>query len=459
MFYSRSKIVSRIEKEVTMPKYQDIADTVVHLIDIGHYREGSKLPTHRALAEEYATTPVTIAKAYSLLADQGHIESFVGRGSFVKKRSSLRQAIQPQLLEDEWNFSILQPCLAHHLETLNNQISQCFSNTASPSLFGYTEQTGSLLHKNAGMRWLQHFGLHVRSAEHVLLTNGAQHALSLLIELYSQPGDVIAVEALTYPGILSIINALGRKAVGVTQDEQGMCPKHLQEVCKQSHPSLVIIVPSHQNPTTVTLSIERREAIASVIQKYQTWLIEDDIYAFLNSEKIPPITNLIPEKSFYISSLSKAISPGMRCGYLKAPQSQIEHLSTLIRTMIWLVSPITFEIATQMINSEKAFELANQQKNIAEQRQVIAHTILEKDTFSAQVSSFHIWLALPDNINTDQFVATAKERGMLISNGRYFCHDESYSQYVRLSLMSIPTHQHFEKGLMRLKQLLDQNRT
>ena len=90
---------------MSKPKYQEIADAVIHLIDIGHYKEGSKLPTHRALAAEYSTTPVTIAKAYTLLAEQGHIESFVGRGSFVKSKSSLRQAIQSQFVEDESNFS------------------------------------------------------------------------------------------------------------------------------------------------------------------------------------------------------------------------------------------------------------------------------------------------------------------------------------------------------------------
>ena len=443
---------------MSKPKYQEIADAVIHLIDIGHYKEGSKLPTHRALAAEYSTTPVTIAKAYTLLAEQGHIESFVGRGSFVKSKSSLRQAIQSQFVEDEWNFSILQPCLAQQLTALHQQINQCFTETASPALFGYIEDTGSISHKEAGMRWLQQFGLQVRSPEHVLLTNGAQHALSTLIELYSQPGDKIAVESLTYPGILSIIKALGREPVGVELDEQGMRPECLQEVCEQHKPSLVIVVPSHQNPTTTTLSLERRKAIASVIQKHSTWLIEDDIYSFLNPEVIAPITNLIPEKSFYISSLSKAISPGMRCGYLKAPQSQIDNLSAYIRTMIWLASPINFEVATQMINSGLIFQLADQQKRIAQQRQSVAKRVLKDETTLSQQGSYHIWLTLPENVDTDKFVMTAKERGMFLSNGRYFCHNEEYSQHVRLSLMSIADDQHFEEGLAQLKHLLDQSK-
>lgn len=440
-------------------KYLEIADAIIHQIDIGHYHEGHRLPTHRALAEEYGTTAVTVAKAYSYLVEQGHIESFVGRGSFVKSRSTLKQAIQSQLIENEWNFSILQPCLGSSLEQIHNAMGQCFRESLKPELFGYIENTGSSTHKQAGMRWLQKScGLQIRSAEHILLTNGAQHALSTLIELYSEPGDCIAVEALTYPGILSIINMLGRTAVGVELDEQGMSPSHLQAICAQHQPSLVVIVPSHQNPTTRTLPLERRKAIANVIQRHNTWLVEDDIYSFLNIEMTSPITNFIPEKSFYISSLSKAISPGLRTGFVKAPQSQVDKLAAHIRSMVWLASPMTFEVAAQLISSGVAFELAEVQKQIAEQRQAIARNILEGEILESQYNSFHTWLTLPEHVNTDEFVNTAKERGMFLSNGRFFCHNESYSQSVRLSLMSIPDQTHFETGLHHLKTLLDQYR-
>jgi DNA-binding transcriptional MocR family regulator len=442
-------------------KYQEIAMAIKKLIDIGHYNEGSKLPTHRALAEEYNTTAITIAKAYKLLAERGHIESHVGRGSFVKASSNLKKVIQSQFMDDEWNFSILQPCYASHLELIYNQLNQCFSHPVSPTLFGYTEDTGSLRHKESGMLWMQRFGLQVRSPEHVLLTNGAQHALSTLIECYSEPGDCVAVEALTYPGILSIIKTLGRKAVGVEMDSQGMTPESLEAVCLRDKPSLIIIVPSHQNPTTVTMPLSRRKAIAAIIQKYPLWLLEDDIYSFLNSDVIAPITNLIPEKSFYISSLSKAISPGLRCGYLKVPQAQMESLASYIRTMVWLVSPFTFEVADQMIRSGVLFELAEKQKAIAEKRQMLARSILQMDCLEKGIShsdsSYHVWLSLPESWTPDQFTMTAKERGMIVSSGHYFDVDQTPTQSIRLSLMAIADDEHFEAGLHALKALIDQN--
>lgn len=439
---------------MAQPKYQEIAKAVLHLIDIGHYQVGSKLPTHRSLAEEYNTTAITIAKAYKLLAEQGHIESFVGRGSFVKKATSLKAIIQSQFADSEWNFSILQPCYANHLTELYQQIESCSNEPSSPSLFGYTEDTGSIKHKESGMLWMQKFGLQVRSSEHILLTNGAQHALSTLIENYSKPDDRIAVEALTYPGILSLIKTLGRHAVGVDMDEQGMMPERLNAVCFEEKPSLVIVLPSHQNPTSITMPLERRKAIAEVIQQHPVWLIEDDIYNFLNDESIAPITNLIPEKSFYINSLSKAISPGLRCGYMKVPQTRIQTLSSYIRTMMWLASPLPFEVANKMIRSGLAFDLADKQKQIAKQRQTLANEILPGVTSQSE-SSYHIWLTLPKTWQPGEFVITAKERGMLVNDGQFFSADQTPTQAIRLSLMAIADDTYFEEGLRALRDLLN----
>ncbi|WCN08285.1 PLP-dependent aminotransferase family protein [Marinomonas mediterranea] len=440
-------------------KYYEIARELEKLIDVGHYPEGSKLPTHRELAEEYSTTAVTVAKAYKLLAEQGDIESFVGRGSFVKSKSHLKQAIHSQHVENEWNFSILQPCFSHHLDALYRQLGQCVREPFSPSLFGYIEDTGCLNHKECGMKWMQHYGLQVRSPEQVLLTNGAQHALSTLIELYSKPGDCIAVEALTYPGLTSIIKALGRRAIGVEMDELGMTPSSLDSICLSENPSLVIAVPSHQNPTAITMPLQRRKEIANIVQKHTVWLLEDDLYSFLNTDVIAPISNFVPEKSFYITSLSKAISPGMRCGFVKVPQSQVQRLSSYIRTMVWHISPITFEVSARLIQSGAAFKLAESQKMIATHRQALARDILDGEILSSQNSSYHIWLTLPDEWEAHEFSMTAKERGMMVSEGHFFHYDDKAINAVRLSLMAIPEEQHLIEGLHSLKRLLDQRRT
>ena len=113
------------------------------------------------------------------------------------------------------------------------------------------------------------------------------------------------------------------------------------------------------------------------------WLVEDDIYCFLDDEPIPPIANFAPDYTFHISALSKAISPAMRCGYLKAPESQITALNANIRTNIWLASPINFIAATLLIESGDAFRLADQQREVANERQKMVREIFTSIEFTA----------------------------------------------------------------------------
>lgn len=439
-------------------KYIEIARKIESQIDIGHYAEGDKLPTHRALADEFGTTPMTIAKAYGLLSEKGRIESFVGRGSFVKARSGLKQAILSRPDDREWNFSILQPCYAEHVEALHGQLQQSFSTLTNPRLYGYTEDSGLIEHRAAGMQWMQYYGVQTRAPEQILLTNGAQHALSILIELYTEPGDCIAVDQWTYPGILSIAGFLGRQIVGVAMDDQGMTPEALTETCRRHKPALVILLPSHQNPTTITLSQQRREQLAEVIQRHPLWLLEDDIYGFLNTTPTQAIANLLPEKSFCVSSLSKAVSPGLRSGYIKAPQSQVEKLASYIRATVWLPPPLMFEVASHLIESDRAFEMARQQREIARRRQRLARKILAGQAFRAQDTSYHLWLTLPGNWQADTFALTARERGVLVSSGSYFnTASGDIVQSARLSLMAIADEKELENGLKALSNLLTQS--
>lgn len=430
-------------------KFRQIADTITTRIIEGRYPAGSKLPTHREMATELATTPATVAKAYKLLTDLNKVESFVGRGTFVCGGLHLASVIRAEEKSDEFNFSILQPCLVHNAAALQQAYSQARWDV---SLLGYSEQSGHQTHRQNGAKWAQAYGLDHANQDNILLTNGAQHALSLIVETLTQPGDTIAVEALTYPGILAIASLFGRRIVAVEMDADGMRADSLSHILAEHQPKLVVVVPSHHNPTGITMPIHRREAIAKVVQASSAWLVEDDIYGFLNPEPISAISNWIPQQSFHITSLSKAISPAMRCGFLKVPDHYIDTLSTHIRATIWMASPLNYVVASDLIQSGEAFAMAEKQKALAVQRQTLAKQILGTDT---QGTGYHIWLPLPDGWQQDKLVIEAKKQGILISSGGYFTADQHDSQYVRLALTTIATEKKFEQGLQKLRVLLD----
>ena len=434
-------------------KFRQIAETIEARINTGVYPANSKLPPHRVLADELETTPTTVSKAYKLLAEKNQVESFVGRGTFVCGNSELETVIQAPEDDTDFNFSILQPCLKHNVLPLQAAFQQTYA--ALPSeLLGYIEHSGHLAHREAGMKWAAEFGLLVSDPEQILLASGAQNALEILIQTYTNPGDCIAVEAFTYPGILSIANLLGLRIVEVAMDSDGMCPIALKDTILNEQPKVVVIVPSHQNPTGVTMPTARRQAIAKVIDAGDIWLLEDDIYGFLNPVTIPAISNYIPAKSFHITSLSKAISPALRCAFIKAPKSEVRKVGACIRTSIWLASPLNFAVAAQLINSGEAFAMANKQKQLAMQRQAFVAQQLGFLTCSSQPSSYHVWITLPTHWRQEHFVMEAKNQQLLVSSGGYFSQHSDKSNHIRLSLMAINDEQRFQQGVVSLANLL-----
>ncbi|NQZ31566.1 MAG: PLP-dependent aminotransferase family protein [Oceanospirillaceae bacterium] len=436
-------------------KYQEIAATISAAIESGEYPVGSKLPAHRVLAKELQTTAVTVAKAYQYLVEQRQVESFVGRGSYVLPER-LKNVINAEPLSNAINFSILQPCMSLSINTLNRQISQQFQSLSNARLFAYSENSGLVAHRISGARWCQNFGLAVPDPEQIILTNGAQNALASLIQLYSKEGDYIALEAQTYPGLLAICKHLRRKVLPIKMDGQGMLPEDLTTQCLAHKPSMVVIVPSQQNPTGATMGSARRESIATVIKVQKIWLIEDDIYAFLNNQPLSPISNLIPERAFYISSLSKAISPGLRCGYIKCPVEQHSVLADFIRATLWLASPFMFEIASELINSKQAFMLAQAQCDMAKTRQVLVTQYLAQVTevcIDRQPFSYSCWLHLPDHLSAKKFTEMAQEKSVIVSDASHFSTQKSINA-VRLSIMSPASEAELVEGLKIIAQLL-----
>ncbi|MFM2481379.1 PLP-dependent aminotransferase family protein [Celerinatantimonas sp. YJH-8] len=432
-------------------KFKKIAEIIETRIFNGTYSPNSQLPPHRVLAQELATTPVTIAKAYQLLADKQLVESYVGKGTFVCGHSHLDEVIKAPDDEAEYNFSILQPCLPLNVSALQTAM-QRVSQRLQSDLIGYTEYSGHEIHRQAGVEWARHYGLTGGHAQNTLLTDGAQHALSLVIEALTRPGDTIAVESLTYPGIIALAHQTGRQIVAVPSDAQGMSVQGLETVIEQAQPKLVIVIPSHQNPTGITMPKVRREQIAAVIRKAHLWLIEDDIYSFLNAAIIAPISNLVPEYAFHISSLSKAISPAMRCGYLKVPESQIAVIQSHIRTSIWLASPLNFAIASALIQSGEAFKMSENQRQLALTRQEMASQILADLEYTA--SGYHLWLKLPHRWSPERFVMEAKNRNIIVSSGSYFDVSNQGVEAIRLSLMAIADETRLQQGLEMIRTLI-----
>jgi DNA-binding transcriptional MocR family regulator len=218
---------------------------------------------------------------------------------------------------------------------------------------------------------------------------GAQTILFNLLACLARPGDVVLTEALTFPGIKAAAARLGVKLVGVAMDEGGILPDALAKACRAHKPKAVYLIPTLHNPTTATLSPERRSAIAGIIGDADTVLIEDDAYGLLD-RSASPIANLIPERTYLATTLSK-----------------------------WLERGIADRIITAI-------------RNEAIGRQQLAQRALKGFQFQAKPAAHHLWLKLPDG--RPDVAAHLLRNGLAIVAGEAFTIDRTPPHAARVSL-------------------------
>ncbi|GAB4434864.1 MAG: PLP-dependent aminotransferase family protein [Anaerolineae bacterium] len=174
------------------------------------------------------------------------------------------------------------------------------------------------------------------SPDNILITSGSQQALDLLGKIFINPGDRLVIEAPTYMGALQAFNAYEAEYVAVPSDEQGMITAAL-EPALQASPKLIYTMPTFQNPTGVTLTLERRQQLVELAQRYGVPIIEDDAYGELRfeGEPIPKILEIGGSGSsggdydgsvIYLSTFSKTLAPGLRLAWIVAPLEVIRKL-------------------------------------------------------------------------------------------------------------------------------------
>ncbi len=155
------------------------------------------------------------------------------------------------------------------------------------------------------------------TAETILPVQGGSQAFDLLLKALINPGDVILVESPTFLGAIQAMREYNAKLVAMPTDDQGVIVEAAEELIKQHHPKMMYVIPTFQNPTGITLSLERRKALAQLANKYGVVIAEDDPYRDLRytGEALPPIQSFDEEGwVVYMSSFSKYIAPGMRLG-------------------------------------------------------------------------------------------------------------------------------------------------
>ncbi|MCL4121918.1 UNVERIFIED_CONTAM: hypothetical protein GTU68_001414 [Idotea baltica] len=158
--------------------------------------------------------------------------------------------------------------------------------------------------------------------EDILVFSGSQSVLDNIGKILLSPGDIVALESPSYLGAISAFNAYEPKYIGIETDEHGMIPESLETVLQNNQVKFVYLVPTFQNPTGRTMTLDRRKQVAALAEKFNVLIVEDDPYGALrySGTPMPSIQQFAPENVIYVSTFSKILAPGLRVGFCVAPE-------------------------------------------------------------------------------------------------------------------------------------------
>jgi DNA-binding transcriptional MocR family regulator len=319
----------------------------------------------------------------------------------------------------------------------------------------YQPAAGMARHRAAGASWVRRSGLEV-DPERVVITSGAQHGAATVLATIASPGDLILTEEVTYAGIKALGRLLHLQLRGLPLDEHGIRPDRLEAACRSGGVRALFCMTNLQNPTGRTMPLERRRQIAAIAQTYDVAVIEDDVNGFLPVDPLPPLAQLAPAHTYYVTGTSKSLAPGLRIGYVVPPANKLERIAATIRATTWLTSPILAELVSEWIESGDADEMVEWKRSEIAARHDLARAVLGRWLPPGPVS-FHLWLPLPEPWRTEAFVAHARARGVMVTPSQEFMIGrEGAPHAVRVCLGATLNRDRLEEGLRRLAVLLAQ---
>ena len=439
------------------PRYRAIAEALARDVGEGRLAAGARLPTQRELAWKLRVTIGTVSRAYREAERRGLIVGEVGRGTYVRPSAGPAMMSSERFDEradpDFIDLSINRPGAAAEGAVMADALQQLAAEPDLAALLDYQAPTGRPEDRAAGAALVEACGL-ATTPEQIIATAGGQHAMACVIGTLTQPGDTLAVETLTYPGVRVLASLLRLRLAPVAIDDEGLIPEALDTVCRAAPVRALYTMPTLHNPTTATMPPARRETVAEVARRHDLALIEDDVYGFLLDAAPLPLAHYAPERGFYLTSASKSLMPALRVGYVHAPKGRVEPIAAAVRATVYSAPPLMARIVARWIADGTAARLVKEKRAEIRRRNRMAHSTLGASGFIGDPVAPHLWLMLPEPWRADDFVTAARHRGVGIVPAAAFAVARQAPEAARICLGAQTTAERLERALMRLSELL-----
>jgi len=439
--------------------HQQLYEQIRQAILSGRLTAGEKIPSTRFLAKSLSISRFTVTTSYEQLLSEGYLETVTGSGTFVCKQlpddliysnpidniekdncSSIKLSMygktlvnianvpritEPQL---EINFRYGTPALTEFPIKLWRRLLSRYCNTNLNWLDYSTEPNGYQPLRAAITHYLTRSRAVNCVPEQILITNGTQQALDLILRLLIEPGETVAIENPGYLSAKIIFETQNIQIVPISVDNSGLIVQELINYQPQNI-RLVYVTPSHQFPTGAILSLPRRLELLNWAQQTGGLIIEDDYDSeFRYSEKpIPALQGLDQRDSvIYIGTFSKVLFPSLRIGYLVLPKSLI----SIFTRAKWLndrhLPILEQQVLTEFINEGYLESHLRKMRSIYDKRrQTLVNCLKEHFGKSAEIlgekAGIHLMVRLNTNFSDEEIIQRAAKNGLgIMSANPYY---------------------------------------
>ncbi|MCK7614179.1 PLP-dependent aminotransferase family protein [Roseibium sediminicola] len=420
------------------PRYIAIADAIEADLKSGRLAPGDKLPAQRQLAERLDLDFTTVARGYAEARRRGLLAARVGSGSFVTSPESTADTSAGEAhgrRTADADFSMNLPP-EPDTAALRARMQDSYRALAADlvPLLRYQSFSATDPDRRMAQVWLGKVGLSAQP-DSIHFAPGAQAALGAVLTAITDPGDRIACEAVTYPGIRSLCGQLRLELTGLPMDRDGPAPDAFETTCREGGLKALYLNPTINNPTTRTLPFQRRLDLIAIARCHGVPILEDDAYGQLCRDKVQPMAAIAPELTWYVGSLSKSLGAGLRLAHVVPPdQNAAWRFTRALRTASIMVSPLTVALATRWIGDGTAEALLTHVRQESSARQALANRHLADHKFAADPNGFHLWLELGNGWTPSAFTSQIRPQPVGLVEGDAFAVSGPVPNAVRLCL-------------------------
>jgi DNA-binding transcriptional MocR family regulator len=414
-------------------RYKQVVDALAAQIRAGRLAPATRLPTHRQLAGMQGLALATASRVYAELEAMGLVVGETGRGTFVRDQSYLpsgRNAFSSPA-EGTLDLSFSSPRVPGQADLLRDALRKLAASGDLDAVLHYLPHGGRAHERAIAAKHLASRGLELLG-EQVLIVNGAQHGL----------------------GVKAVAAALKLELVPLPMGAHGTDLEALDRLCDTRPVRAVYCMPTLHNPLGHVMTLGWRHQLVSIARARDLTLIEDAAYAFLATEAPAPLATMAPERTVYISSLSKSVATGLRVGFVAADVSLLAPIERAVHATAWNTAGVMTSLACGWIEDGTVARLENDKRRDALQRQRIADRELVGLRTVRHPNSYFAWVELGEDQRAERVMARLAQRGIAVSGAEAFATTTHVPQAIRVALGSVPSKRELRRALSVVREVV-----